>query len=674
MSIQSTGIGSGLDVNSLISGLIQVESQPLATLNVREASYQAKLSAYGTLNSGLASFQNSISSLTRASTFQSLTATAGDSTVLNATASSVATAGSYNVNVTKIAQAQSISSAGQVSSTASIGSGTSTTITFQFGTISGTPSNGVYPPSPATTFAQDATLATGTVTIDSSNNSLQGIRDAINAANIGVTASIVGDGSAAPYHLVLSSAKTGANSSLKITASGDAALQNLLNYDPEGSQNFTEVVSAQNAALTINGIAISSASNSITSAIQGVTINATKTGTSTLSVAASTSAIQSSITSFVSAYNDLNSAIRTLTAYDPSTRKGGLLLGDSATQNIQNQLRSALSSAVNGLSGGFTNLSQIGITFQRDGSLAVDSTRLTNALSTNLRDVSGLFAAVGQASDSLVTVAGSSSATKGGSYALNVTQLATQGNLTGDLALGSSTTIDPNTTLNVTLDGVSASVSLAAGTYTPTQLAALVQSSINGVSAFSSAGSSISATVDGSNHLVLLSTKYGSSSNINIANGTGTTASSLTGTILSGTAGLDVKGTLGGFALVGTGQTLSGTAGTDIDGIQVVVAGGSTGSRGTINFSRGYADRLNNVLTGFLGTTGLLASTTNGINSSIADIARQRTVLNERLADSEARYRAQFTALDSTISSLNSTSAFLTQQLATLSGANLNRQ
>lgn len=670
MSIQSTGIGSGLDVNSLISGLIQVESRPLTTLNTREASFQAKLSAYGTLNSGLASFQNALSSLTRASTFQTLTATAGDSTVLNATASSVASAGNYNINVTKIAQAQSLSSAGQVSSTAAIGSGTSTTITFQFGTITGTATNGVYPPNPATTFAQDATQATGTVTIDSSNNSLQGIRDAINAANVGVTASIVGDGSAAPYHLVLSSSKTGANSSLKITATGDAAVQNLLNYDPEGTQNFTEVISAQNAALTVNGIAISSASNSVTDAIQGVTINATKIGTSTLSVAASTSSIQSSITSFVSAYNDLNAGIRTLTAYDPSTRRGGLLLGDSTTQNIQNQLRNALSSAVNGLSGGFTNLSQIGITFQRDGSLAVDSTKLSNALSSNLRDVSGLFAAVGQASDSLVNVAGSSSATKGGSYALNVTQIATQGGLTGDLALGPTTTIDPNTTISVTLDGVTASVALAAGNYTQSQLAALVQSSINGTTAFSSVGSSISATIDGSNHLVLQSAKYGASSNVNIADGTGTTASSFTGTVLNGTAGQDAKGTLGGLALIGNGQTLSGATGTDIEGIQIIVSGGSVGARGTVNFSRGYADRLNTILGGFLGSTGLLASSTNGINSSIADIARQRTVLNNRLLDSEARYRAQFTALDATISSLNSTSAFLTQQLSALTGTN----
>ena len=135
MGIQSTGLGANLDVNGLITKLMQVESQPLTTLAKKEASFQAKLSAYGTLNSALSVFQSNVTGLSNLGTFQSLTATAGDSSILSATTTSVSTQGNYNVNVTKLAQAQTISSAGQVSSTASIGSGTSTTITFEFGTI-----------------------------------------------------------------------------------------------------------------------------------------------------------------------------------------------------------------------------------------------------------------------------------------------------------------------------------------------------------------------------------------------------------------------------------------------------------------------------------------------------------------------------------------------------------
>ncbi|MDE2429880.1 MAG: flagellar filament capping protein FliD, partial [Burkholderiales bacterium] len=465
MGIQSTGIGSNLNVNDIITKLMQVESQPLTTLAKKEASYQAKLSAYGTLSSAVSSFQNSITALNNTSTFQTLTASAGDATILSATTSGLASAGSYNINVSKLAQSQTISSAGQASTSATIGSGASTTINFEFGTISGgTLTNGVYTGS---TFTQDANQAIGSVTIDSGNNSLQGIRDAINSANKGVTASIVGDGSATPYHLVLSSAKTGETSSLKISVTGDAALQSLLNYDPAGTQNFTETTTAQNATLNINGIGITSASNSVTEAIQGTTINLSKVGSTTLSLSSNTSGVQSAINGFVKGYNDLQSTLKSLTGYDANAKKGGILLGDATARGIQDQIRTTLSAAVNGLGGGLTSLSSIGVSFQKDGTLAVDSGKLQTALSTNYSDVSGLFASIGKASDSLVKYTSSSANTKQGSYALNITTLATQGALKGDLNLNAgNTTIAANTSLNVTLDGTTSAVSLAAGTYT----------------------------------------------------------------------------------------------------------------------------------------------------------------------------------------------------------------
>lgn len=667
MGIQSTGIGSGIDVNSIITKLMQVESQPLTALAKKEASYQAKLSAYGSLNGALSAFQSSLSSLNSASTFQSLTATSSDSTIASASATSIATAGAYNINITKLAQSQILSSAGQASSTATIGAAVTTTLTFQFGTITGTAVNGVYPVAPATSFTQDANQATGTVTINSSNNTLQGIRDAINLADIGVSASIVGDGSATPYHLVLNSSKTGVTSSLKISASGDATVAALLNYDPTATQAFTEVTTAQNAALKVNGIDITSASNSITGAIQGVTLTASKIGSASISVASNPTAIQASVSAFIKAYNDLAGTMKSLTGYDAGARKGGLLLGDAMAQSVQNQLRTTLSTAVNGLGGGLTTLSQIGISFQKDGSLTLDSSKLSTALASNISDVGGLFAAIGKASDSLSSVTGSTSATKAGSYTLNVSQIASQGLLTGDFALANPTVIAAGATLNVTLDGISAPVSLAAGSYTPTQLAALLQSSVNGTSTFSAAGLSLKASIDGSGFLVLQSDKFGSASNVSLADGTAT-AASFTGTVTTGTAGQDVAGTLNGVAAIGSGQTLSGTTGSDTEGLKVLINGGAIGARGTVNFSRGYAYQLNNLLNGFLGTAGSIASSTDGVNRSIKEIGKQRETLNNRLYDVETRYRAQFTALDRVVSGLNNTSAFLSQQLAALTG------
>lgn len=666
MGIQSTGIGSNLDVNGIISKLMQVESQPLTLLDNKTASYQAKLSAYGALSSSLGIFQSSVAGLNSLGTFQSLTATPGDSTVLAATTTSASQQGNYNINVTKLAQAQTISSTGQASATTSIGTGTSSTVTFNFGTITGgTSTNGVYT---GASFTQDATQSTGTVTIDSSNNSLQGIRDAINSANVGVNASIVGDGSATPYHLVLNSTKTGATSSLQISVSGDATLQNLLNYNPAGTQNLTETTTAQSAALSVNGIAISSTSNTVTGAIQGTTLSLSKVGTTSLSLAVNTSGVQSAINGFVKSYNDLQSTFKNLTGYDATTQKGGILLGDATAQDIQNQIQKLLSTSVNGTGGNITTLDSVGISFQKDGTLTGDPTKLQTALSNNFNDIAGLFASVGKATDSLVSYSSSTSATTQGAYALNITQLATQGNLTGNTNLNAgNTTIAANTAINVTLDGNTSSVALTAGTYSASALATLLQTAINGNTTFKNNGSSVTATINGSGFLVLQSGSFGSTSNVALSNGTGTGVSSLTGTTLSGTPGLNVSGSFNGITATGSGQFLTGATGTPADGLKVLVSGGSLGSRGTVNFSQGYASQLTNLLTNITGSSGSISGASDGINRTLKDISNQRTVLNSRLFDTEARYRAQFTALDTLISSLNSTSAFLTQQLAAIS-------
>jgi flagellar hook-associated protein 2 len=668
MAIQSTGVGSNLDVNSIISKLMQVEQQPLKSLAKKEASFQAKLSAYGTLSGAVSSFQSALTNLNNPSTFQTLSANSSDSSIAFATANSTAVAGSYNLNVTKLAQAQAISSAGVVSTSDAIGSGTTTTINFQFGKITGTASSGTYT---GASFAQDPNQNTGSITINSNNNTLQGIRDTINTGNFGVSASIVGDGSATPYHLVLTSAKTGETSSMKITVApgGDSAVSNLLSYDPAGTQKFTEVTTGQNANLTLNGINISNASNTISNSIQGASITVSKVGSTNISISPNTSGIQTGITNFVKAYNDLNGTIKTLTAYDAKTQKAGLLIGDSTAQNIQNQVRRTLSAAVNGLGGGITSLSQIGISFQKDGALAVDSGKLNTALTTSFKDVGGLFASLGATSDSLISIAGSSSATQAGSFPLSVSQIATKGNLKGDLTLTPTTTIADNTSIDVTLDGVTSVVNLTSGDYTPSALATMLQSAINSNATFTAAGSATTISLSGGT-LNIQSNKYGSVSNISLGNKTGTTLNNITGTITSGTAGLDVIASLNGISKTGSGQLLTGTNGTATEGLQLIVAGGSTGSRGTVNFSVGYASSLSKLVTGFLGTTGTIQSSTTGITKNISDIGKQRDSINSRLFDVEARYRAQFTALDKTVSGLNNISAFLTQQLSALNGSN----
>jgi flagellar hook-associated protein 2 len=265
-----------------------------------------------------------------------------------------------------------------------------------------------------------------------------------------------------------------------------------------------------------------------------------------------------------------------------------------------------------------------------------------------------------------VSYAGSSPNTKPGNYALAVTALATQGQTTGSAAVGSTTiTAGTNDGLNVTVDGVSAALTIAAGTYNNAGLAAQLQSTLNGVTAFKSAG--ISATVSQSGGVfTITSARYGAASNVSITGGTG--ATNLFGATPTSTAGVNAAGTFSGVAAVGAGQYLTGAVGTPAEGLRLLINGGALGARGSVNFSQGYAYKLNDLVGKMLGTTGVVSARTDGINRSIKDIDDRRTVLTDRLATIEARYRAQFTALDNLISNFQSTGNFLTQQLGNLPG------
>jgi flagellar hook-associated protein 2 len=251
---------------------------------------------------------------------------------------------------------------------------------------------------------------------------------------------------------------------------------------------------------------------------------------------------------------------------------------------------------------------------------------------------------------------------KPGSYALTVSQLATQGNVVGLGAAG--LTIDgTNNSLSMTVDGVTATITLAAGTYTEAALATEVQSKINGASAFSSAGISVAVTQT-SGTMTLTSNRYGSASSVSLA-GIGA-ASLLGGGAPIGTPGVDVAGTINGVAATGSGQYLTGISGNSTEGLKVLVSGGALGSRGTINYSQGYAYKLDKHADSLLSSSGPISSRTDGINQTIKDIGSRREVLNRRMATIEKRYRAQFTALDTMISSMTKTSNFLSQQLANL--------
>lgn len=652
--LASPGIGSGLDINNIVGQLMEIERRPLTALDGKEARQQAQLTAFGSLKGALSSFQNNISALTDPAKFTAVTANFSDDAVATASASSSAIAGNFSVEVQTLAQAQKLKSENFASPNAFIGSGA---LTIQFGSYS----DGV--------FTLNPDKAAQSITIPPDQASLTGVRDAINDADAGVSASIINDGSG--DRLVIASKDTGLSNALKITVTDDdlnntdnvGLSQLAFDASTGGVANLTETVAAENATLVIDGIPISKASNKISDAIEGVTLELLKAdlgNTKTLSIARDTASIQEAIESFVTSFNDLNETIINLSKFDAANNQASVLTGDATLRSIQNQLRGAFNTFLSTAGGGLSTLSDIGVTFQEDGTLELDTEKLNSVLNDATKDISTLFAAVGKPSDSLVSFVNAAPETQNGSYALNVTQLATQGSATGSNAAALTINTGANDILDLDINGISTSITLAAGTYSADSLAAEIQSKINGATAISSANINVSVTQT-AGVLNIISEQYGSASTVSITGGNGST--DLFGTPVE-TSGVDVAGTIGGFIATGSGQTLTGT--DDSSGLTLQISGGTTGPRGMVDFASGFAVKLNQLVENMLENDSLIDSRIDGINSSIVDIDTQRDTLNRRLDDVERRFRAQFAALDTLVANMTQTSNFLQQQLANL--------
>jgi flagellar hook-associated protein 2 len=326
-----------------------------------------------------------------------------------------------------------------------------------------------------------------------------------------------------------------------------------------------------------------------------------------------------------------------------------------------NQIRSQLNTMSSNVKGGYAALPQIGITFDKDGNLQVDSTKLNKALSSNPAGVRGLFATGATSGDSLVSYVRSASSTPAGNYAVNVDQLATQGNVRSVATAG--LTIDgTNDQFTVTMNGTTTSVNLTQKTYASTdELAAELQSKLNSSAAFGNAGVGVSVTQQ-NGFLTLTSNLYGSDSKIVL--GGGSAQGTLFGTNAITTDGLDVGGTIGGVTAVGKGQELAAP-----NGLTVSITGGSTGARGNITFTRGIAVSLDAMLTSALGSKGTLTAATNGLNTSIKDLQDQESKMNDDLAVKKDRYTQQFNTLDGLLTNMQSTMAYMQQQLASLNAS-----
>jgi len=510
--------------------------------------------------------------------------------------------------------------------------------------------------------------------INASNNSLTGLRDAINSAEAGVQASIINDGNG--YRLVMSGLQTGAENGFTVfvndTGDGD-------NTDTSGLSRFaffrdaiagTSTTNlefnkaAGDANFSVNGLAVSSKNNVASEVVEGVTFTLKeKTAVDspvTVTVSRDTERAKTAINNFVVGFNELTKSLNSLTSFDSESGKGSLLTGDSTLRTLARTVRSYMNAAVaNG--GTYSTLAELGITTKVvDGTLSVDSAKLQNILDDDALELARVLSAIGTPSNPLVEFVSSTAETETGTYSVSADQTNTAGFYTfandvsqtayngGNNAVF-SIRVDGGTATEITLKGNNGS------------LAALISEIETEF-----ANNSIPVTVSSvGQRLTFTSNTTGLASSVEITAANQIAIDGLGISISAGTAGtsfIDYK--INGQSVTESDGVLLGPAGTAYEGLKLKILGSATGSLGTVSFSRGVAVQVNSLIGDLLESDGLIEAKLDGLNRSIDDLQNQREALELRANALEKRYRSQFNGLETLIAQLNTTQTFLSQALS----------
>lgn len=370
--ISSAGIGSGLDVNSIVQQLLAIERQPIRQLQTEQSRLQTQISAFGRVQGSLSTFRDAATKLANPDTWSASAATSSDSNAVAASSTGGAQAGSYTVAVSRLAAAQTLRSATFANAAADFGSGTLRIEMGDFDSV---------PPVPK------ADTAAVEITIEPGASSLANVRDSINAADSGVVASIINDVTGA--RLVLRSAQTGMENSFRVQVLADngptaanAGGLSALAFDPsEGVNTMARSQPPSDAVALVNNIEVRSSSNTIDGAVEGLTLTLRKQdGVAEIRVEPDTDALKKSVDDFVKAYDESIRLLREQTRFDPTTRQAGPLQGDRSSAAMLNQLR-GLFTGNNGASSVFGRLADVGLSLGTDGLVQVDETKLSAALS-----------------------------------------------------------------------------------------------------------------------------------------------------------------------------------------------------------------------------------------------------------------------------------------------------
>jgi flagellar hook-associated protein 2 len=642
------GLISGIDTNSLLDELYQFARTPINRLEARKELLNQQSIAWSALEVRLLNFRTTASQLSSPASFDLYTVAATHSDLVSASASSAAVRGAYFFTVDALAQTHQVASQGYADTTETeVGSGT---ISITVGDAAPT-------------------------IIDVDNFTLAELRDAINAADAGVRAAIINDGSdATPYRLLLTSQTSGLDGEMTVTPA-------LAGGAPP---SFSDLQAAQDAQITLGSgagaITVTSGSNTISDAIQGVTLDllgADPSTTVTVSVARDTAALQNRVLDLVETYNAVVDFLGEQFYYDPETEQTGALFANFQLQTIQQDLSAALTNAVVGLDAEFHSLSELGIRTLSTGKLSLDSTALAAAIADHLPDVIGLFAAIGETTDSAVTYLASTTDTQPSGtvgWAVDITQVARQARVTAGVAQTVALAADETLTLN----GVN--ISLTAG-MTQTNVIDAINDLKNqtGVTA-----SATDANGEGAgSYLTLTRVPYGSAYHLGgvstLSNQGGNDTSGLgavsvtdespagesgTGT---GAVGLDVEGAIGGEEATGAGQRLIAESG-DPNGLQLLITADSPGSYGTALFTVGAAEAAFRVSVSATDTSdGTVALAQDYIADSLGDIDEEIARLETLVAQEQDRLRAAFVRMEQALGQFQAQSQFLASQFAQMS-------
>jgi flagellar hook-associated protein 2 len=386
-SLSSVGVsGTGLD-ESVITKLVAIEKQPADALTTKNTTLQTKVSTWGKIQSAFSSLKDAANKLTQSEFWNGTTATSSNDTAVSVSTTSSAAASAYAVTVSQLAQSQMVATSAFASKTAAVGEGT---LRIQLGTY--VTDNSVAPP--AVTFNAKAAASAVDIAIGPGDNTLEKIRDRINSSNAGITASIVNDASGS--RLVMRGAN-GETNAFKVSVTENGAVPGLsaLAYDGTtgGTSSMTRTQAAQNAKATINGLAVSSESNTLSDVVDGVTLTL-KQATATpanITVAQDTASISKGVSDFISAYNNVVSTIRVQTLYDEASKTAGPLQGDSTARGLLSQMRNLITSDSTATAS-FSRLFDMGIVTNTDGTLKMTSSKFNDAMGTKLADMQKYFA------------------------------------------------------------------------------------------------------------------------------------------------------------------------------------------------------------------------------------------------------------------------------------------